>query len=373
MRLRVSSIRERSLLARRNYGPDAVCQQPHVDGLPGRERHKRVSRCPFMRYQCPDLVLRVVLHVSHRAKIWNSRPRPESSLGFFPFDGNIVGGLCVGIGMGSTGACPGTALVQAGSGLASGLAVAIGGIAGALVFLNVQPTIKARAQNTNKTTAGTKGDPVRSSGSQKPLDIPSALDVRPVTLLLLWVPLCLGAVALAGWFDVHRIAGRPISPQAVYGGPLIGLAQAATILFAGHPVGVSTMYEDVARVIKGFFADEGKETKESKLPPLLTASVGFSAGILLSAALLKPSLPIAGAAQTASIYSSAYLARQACGGAIMVFGARLAGGKRDILKSRPALIADFEQVVLLVTASAVYRRCPSRAWRLRPLSLLEAS
>lgn len=203
----------------------------------------------------------------------------------------------------------------------------VGGVAGALAFLSVKSAIRARGPTVNTSRQHTGTDSSALPIPQRTLDIPTALNVPSSTALLLWVPLCLSAVALAGWLDMHRALERSISPRAIYGGPLIGLAQATTILFAGHPVGVSAVYEDLARLLRGFFADKVGSTTDLKVQPDLTTSVCFAAGIVLSAALLRPFLPMPGAVDATGIYSSAEMITQACGGAIMVFGARLAGGR----------------------------------------------
>lgn len=59
------------------------------------------------------------------------------------YAGTILGGLMLGIGITLSGACPGTALAQAGVGYRDAWFTILGGIAGAMVFGYFEPEISA--------------------------------------------------------------------------------------------------------------------------------------------------------------------------------------------------------------------------------------
>ena len=273
----------------------------------------------------------VVLEVAHRMGYLAKTLRPSSDVGLFPYDGNIIGGAMIGLGMATTGACPGTGVVQAGTGRATGILVAAGGVLGALVYLKLQPAIKragAKMQQRRaeqlKAAHGGKGPHVdrHASGS-----LAGLLGVHPSTMLLLWVPMCLGVMRAAFVFDRSspQIRASGSVPPA-YAGLLIGAAQAATVLVARHQLGTSAAYEDAARWIDGNILRRSSDA--SRRPPVLTPSVVFSLGIASAAAALNYLLLDRAATPPGSILSlDATTATTAlAGGACMVFGARLAGG-----------------------------------------------
>lgn len=130
--------------------------------------------------------------------------------------------------MAVTGSCPGTSLVQMGAGIANGFLVTAGGILGAAAFIKLQPRLKAaraphlELQPPIEAGAGTES---------KPLDIATALGVHPITMLLIWVPMCL-AIMLTAYAKDSTTHSTPFSglvPPA-YGGLLIGIAQLGTTL-----------------------------------------------------------------------------------------------------------------------------------------------
>lgn len=271
------------------------------------------------------------------------RPRDPASLGLFAFDGNVLGGALVGLGMAATGACPGTGLVQLGVGMASGALVVLGGVVGAGAFIQARPFLFERGASTSTTTtnaattassstpeSASPPPPTSPASGGKPLDIPTALSLHPLSVLLLWIPMCLAVIGLAHHLDRPHAARYPptglVSPA--YGGLLIGVAQAATVLLARHHIGASTAYEDVARWVMHKLSFLQRRSKAEPAPSLMTPSLTFAAGIVCAAAVLKhfvlgPQL-VAPEAFTPSLPS---IARAIAGGASMVFGARLAGGK----------------------------------------------
>lgn len=257
----------------------------------------------------------------------------------------MLGGALIGLGMAATGACPGTGLVQLGTGMANGVLVVLGGVLGAWVFLKVRgaivveegavaSSVSISTPPTTTTTAPTAGPridnpPSPTTTSPKSLDIPTALAIQPLSVLLFWIPMCLAVIALAHFLD------RPASPYPVaglispaYGGLLIGIAQAATVLLTNHHIGASTAYEDLARWIAHKLSARQKDDSASQPPTLMTPSITFATGIISSVAILKFVVLGSQLAPTESFPASLpTIARTVAGGASMVFGARLAGGK----------------------------------------------
>lgn len=232
------------------------------------------------------------------------KPRTPQSIGFFPCDGNIIGGAMIGIGMALTGACPGTVFVQAGAGLPSGIYVLGGGILGGLLFVSTQPSIAnfSKGRGNSKSTSS--------------LTIPRSFGVSPWVVLAMWGIMCFGMLQLlSGVKGPATGAQGLVSP--VLGGLLIGTAQACAIALTRHTVGTSGAFEDVGRWLRNVISGDA-----SKGP--ITASVMFDAGIMFASAFLARFLLPAAAAQASSHLVSPSTA--ILGGAVMAFGSRLAGG-----------------------------------------------
>jgi uncharacterized membrane protein YedE/YeeE len=264
------------------------------------------------------------MDIEDRLKLMPKKPRAASNLGIFPYDGNVLGGSLIGVGMAMTGACPGTSLVQMGAGMMNGVLVVMGGVLGAMAFIKLQPSLEtARASLSN---SGPSPEDKSSTGTKAPLDIATAIGIHPVTLLLVWVPMCLAVMMLAFAQDdtTHAIPLSGLVPPA-YGGLLIGTAQLATTLLTGHAIGASAAYQDLATFIdRRYLRKSGDQSK----PAFLTPSLIFSAGIVVAAATLSLTVPkIRGASPGSfSVPTPRNAVLTVLGGACMVFGARIAGG-----------------------------------------------
>jgi len=78
--------------------------------------------------------------------------KSNSTLGIWSlYDGNLSGGVLVGIGMALSGACPGTVLVQLALGLPSAYMTAAGAVLGAGAHVKLRHLITSTRQ--------TRGDP----------------------------------------------------------------------------------------------------------------------------------------------------------------------------------------------------------------------
>lgn len=264
------------------------------------------------------------MDVEDRLKLMPKKPRAASNLGIFQYDGNVLGGALIGIGMATTGACPGTSLVQMGAGMMNGILVVLGGVMGAMAFIRLQPRLEAaRAAPSNLEPSPEDNS---STGMKAPLDIATATGIHPVTVLLVWVPMCLAVMMLAFAKDstTRAVPMSGLVPPA-YGGLLIGAAQLATTLLTGHAIGASAAYQDLATFIDRKFLHKSED--QSK-PRLLTPSLIFSGGVVAAAATLSLMVPkIRGASPgNLSTTTPGNAVLTILGGACMVFGARIAGG-----------------------------------------------
>lgn len=228
------------------------------------------------------------------------------------------------MGMALTGACPGTALVQAGAGMINGMLVAGGGALGGMAFIKLQLSLKrVRAVSLESQTLI---DPSTTSTPEKSQDIATALGLQPLVLLLIWIPMCMAVMAITFWKDntVRYIPKSGIVPPA-YGGLLIGAAQLTTTLLTHHTLGASAAYESLARWIDSKVCPSALDPQPK--PVLLTPSVMFAGGVVCAAAVVSHSLLGSGAFLADSVTLTPKIAVQAIsGGAIMVFGARTAKG-----------------------------------------------
>ena len=246
-----------------------------------------------------------VVHLADATSLAPLKPRTPQSIGLFPYDGNIIGGFLIGVGMALTGACPGTVFVQAGAGIPSGIYVLSGGILGGLAFVLSQP-ILTKLRNSGSS-------PSKSQASS--LTMPKSFNVSPWIVLAAWEAMCFTILKLISGFESQ-------SPQSlvspVTGGLLIGCAQAAALILVRHTIGTSGAFEDIGRFIRTLFSN----TTATKSP--LTASVLFDAGIVSASALLARFYLPGVAAEASRVLVSPAVAFT--GGVVMAFGSRLAGG-----------------------------------------------
>ena len=237
-----------------------------------------------------------------RLGVVQRQPRKASSIGWLgAYDGNVLGGLLIGVGMALTGACPGTVLVQLATGIRSGIWTACGGLIGGILharfgsLLQRRPSAsKHQVENEAKT-------------------MQTEFGISSDYVLLAYEVICLIGVSISNFIDLEPF-GPLLHPIA--GGALIGGAQATSLFWTGNSIGVSTAYEEAGRFFWYFFASK----KQGGRPP--TKAMTFALGILVGSFVLSQVIPARAMAYTADISG----ARALVGGCVMIFGARLAGG-----------------------------------------------
>lgn len=206
----------------------------------------------------------------------------------------------IGIGMATTGACPGTVLVQIAMGIKSGMYVALGGLLGGIWHARYGGLLKQSCEPAQK-------EEIRHH------TVDGRYNLKPTTVLLAYELLCLAMISgfvLFGGVD----AGSPYL-HPVAGGSLIGLAQAASLLLTGSPVGVSAAYGEAGAYFWYLFSRKnGSHPKVSAMT--------FAAGILVGAFTMARAFRIDVATTDVSVSPLAAIV----GGFVMIVGSRLAGG-----------------------------------------------
>lgn len=108
-----------------------------------------VSPCPLL----PNPTNRqssLAILIAQKLSLTTCKPRSPNTVSLFSkYDGNIIGGALLGVGMALSGACPGTLLPQVATGVSSGPFVLLGGVLGGVIhagwirrFVNVKKAEK---------------------------------------------------------------------------------------------------------------------------------------------------------------------------------------------------------------------------------------
>jgi uncharacterized membrane protein YedE/YeeE len=243
----------------------------------------------LLTFLSASLFSAAIFSLAHHTSFHSIPARKNSPLGSGPYTGNILGGLLLGVGMALTGACPGTVLVQAAARVPASSPLLLGGLLAGIAF------VRWDAQATQPTP------------SLRKHSLPSLTGLPPLTVTLFYSATLLTLLVLTSKFA--PVSGPLFQP--LFGGLLIGLAQAASVLLARKPLGVSTAYEDVGRAVLGKPGAGG------------WANVTFAGGIVLGARLVMTLLPgTLEAFQGEGVSAPVGL----LGGFCLVFGARVAGG-----------------------------------------------
>ena len=229
-----------------------------------------------------------------------------------PYLGNIFGGLLIGTGMALTGACPGTVVVQGSLGILSSIYVGLGGLLGGVFFVKLAPLLHYTSSNITIPTKG--ADTASNKPVRQPADtIATRLGVGITTALLAYEALCILIIGLAAAFAPNDLTY--VNP--ILGGLAIGAAQALSILLSRKTIGVSTAYEQLGQDFWSIILPSAHAKSPSH------SAVWFVLGIIAGAKALAMQVPwTMPSGEIQEIGSLTSIA----GGALMIFGARLAGG-----------------------------------------------
>jgi len=232
-----------------------------------------------------------------------TKPPSPSSLGLFGrYDGNILGGIMIGVGMTLTGSCPGSVLIQLSAGIRSGWYVFAGGLLGGALYTQLSPYLQRNQAHISPEIRPT---------------IQSKFAIQTSHALAAYELLC--AIFLT---IVSGPKGTSVSLHPFLGGFSIGAAQAASLILTGNAVGVSTVYEVImryfGRLSQPFLGQ--RKSEKTTLPPM--RPVYFAVGMVGGGFVLLRLFPSTFLGSSQSITATNGLV----GGLIMVLGARIAGG-----------------------------------------------
>lgn len=238
----------------------------------------------------------MVLKVLQQAG-YNLKARAPTNLGWLgAYDGNIIGGLLIGIGMTLTGSCPGTVFAQVGSGVKTGPLVLAGGLLGGIIYTAVSKNLKTKK--------------VKAAEPDVLLTIPQKTGLDPNVILLLFEGLCAGIFTLAS--SVSPKTEDRLDP--VIGGLLIGASQLMSVILTKSALGISGSYEEAGKWFWKVVGLSQERVSSSSMIFALGATVGS-----LVASTVVPELVHKDDLMLSPL-------RTVLGGAIMAFGSRLGTG-----------------------------------------------
>jgi len=212
--------------------------------------------------------------------------------------------------MALTGACPGTVLIQISTGVSSGLPVLTGAVIGGILWTRFGNYAKCPPPATSATSP--QADPV----AKERLTLYASGTKNENKAVLIYELACLAIVVAASYF----MPSPPNYPRTnpVVGGLLIGGAQAASLFLTGSLIGVSTAYERTGQYLCRTLGIES--AKDGPLPSLIP--VVFALGMVGGSWSLSRAIGLQVPEEMVHISSI----RAMIGGAVMILGARMAGG-----------------------------------------------
>ncbi|KAL5594585.1 hypothetical protein BROUX41_001505 [Berkeleyomyces rouxiae] len=236
-------------------------------------------------------------------------PRSPSTLGFFAYDGNIIGGSLLGTGMALTGSCPGSVFVQLGLGAPNSLTTFSGALLGGVLFtICLNPIIESLRRRHVATSSETSAQCPPTLTLYERLGISRTVGVSGFMAATLGAAIALNRIMPASPY-VHGV-----SP--LLGGLLIGLSQMISILLRKSLLGVSGSFEEMGKTVRSALT-LGKYSLPSY------ANFRFATGAAVGAFLVALAMPELGNVVPVERVTTA---AAFIGGASMIIGSRIAGG-----------------------------------------------
>jgi uncharacterized membrane protein YedE/YeeE len=250
-------------------------------------------------------------------------PRTFSSMGLMgKMDGNVLGGLTLGVGMALSGTCPGTMYAQIGAGFRSSLAALAGALGGGVAFTRFIRPWKMRCQQqtlsslSSSSSSSSKSKTTENATHNEQLYVHKQVGLSETSTILALETVFV-AIILAAVYLTPAISHGFVHP--VLGGLLIAAAQLLSALTRKRLLGTSTSLEEAGDT---FWWMLGMGTKPPPYRNLL-----FASGAVLGALIVSRSIPAAtrvGSALPADLAMNPW--RVALGGCLLAVGSLTAGG-----------------------------------------------
>ncbi|KAI9741268.1 MAG: hypothetical protein M1834_002984 [Cirrosporium novae-zelandiae] len=269
----------------------------------------------------------LIIALLNRLHLSNTTPRSPSPLYRFGtvYDGNMIGGLMIGLGMVLAGACPGTVFAQVGAGIRSGYFALAGALVGGIIYAKMGPDLKGQPP---PTTTSTTPKPDKQLPALQKRTLHALLHLPPTLALLTFCTLSTLAIALTSKLTPSSLTNpspKPFLPPT-YSGLLIGASQALSMLISGNTLGTSGSFEQFGAWF-WFLLSSPERRIPSKRPATraMTFCLGMIGGTFLTSKIFPSTLDIllsgvgAGGEEISEL--GAFM-----GGLVMAFGARVAGG-----------------------------------------------
>ena len=236
-------------------------------------------------------------------------PRTPASLGLLgAYDGNVIGGSLLGIGMALAGSCPGTVLAQVGAGVRSGFFALDGAVLGGIAYAGIRrfPGI-VRFRAPEQRTNGEK--------SPNPITVHDILGISRTEAVA-------GFLAVAAVVIASTALLAPSSPYAkIYpalGGLLVGLVQLFSILSRKALIGSSSAFQETGDAFWWLLGAASSDKSAQRSYKNILFAFGMVAGAF-TISRLAPTLLTPVDLDVSPVLATA-------GGFLMILGSRIAGG-----------------------------------------------
>lgn len=245
--------------------------------------------------------IRIYYNVAEKLGKASIQPRSSAPIGLFgQYDGNIIGGSLLGAGMALSGSCPGTLFAQMAAGVHTGFYALNGAVIGGIIYTGFISRNLADRRQALKL----KGE---ATSIHTQLGIPRAAAIVLFDAAFV-------AIIAATTLYTPRFPGTDIS--GAVGGLLIGLSQLFSLFTRRSMVGISGSYEEIGNLFWWRVKGEQQTKPKSLQNVLFAVSAGVGAFVL---AKVAPEFTARPAFEATPVLAT-------LGGALMVIGARLAGG-----------------------------------------------
>jgi len=228
----------------------------------------------------------------------------------------LLGGMTLGAGMSLAGACPGTVLIQVGSGVRWSLFTVAGAFTGALAFALIEPNV---LRDLGILRAGMLSKPTWDSLIRLPYVVIAAIMAAVFGGAVYYIE---NYISSSGGITLSVYASEWPSWLS---GIVVGSLQFFMLVFASETLGASRAYVTVVSNVL-YFIMPGFVNNNSYLSGARTGTANMSQVIFVFCACIGAFISCFLAGSSFSGVSGFTPVSSFIGGVLIVFGGRLAGG-----------------------------------------------